>query len=74
MVYARDRAIISLGCCLGRRQGSTGEETLKQTIRHVVAQLCPTLYNPMDYSLPGSPVHGILWARILEWVAMPSSR
>ena len=26
----------------------------------------------MDYSLPGSSVHGILWARILEWVAIPS--
>ena len=37
-------------------------------------QLCPTLCNPMDYSLPGSSVHGILQARILEWVSMPSSR
>ena len=34
----------------------------------------PTLCNPMDYSPPGSSVHGILQARILEWVAMPSSR
>ena len=37
-------------------------------------QLCPTLCNPMDYSPPGSSVHRILQARILEWVAMPSSR
>ena len=37
-------------------------------------QLCLTLCNPMDCSPPGSPVHGILQARILEWVAMPSSR
>ena len=37
-------------------------------------QLCLTLYDPMDCSLPGSSVHGILLARILEWVAMPSSR
>ena len=37
-------------------------------------QSCPSLCNPMDYSLPGSSVHGILQARILEWVAMPSSR
>ena len=37
-------------------------------------QSCPTLCDPMDYSLPGSSVHGILQARILEWVAMPSSR
>ena len=37
-------------------------------------QLCLTLCNPMDLSLPGSSVHGISQARILEWVAMPSSR
>ena len=35
---------------------------------------CPPLCNPVDYSQPGSSVHGILQARILEWVAMPSSR
>ena len=32
-----------------------------------VAQLCPTLSNPMDCSLPGSSVHGIFQARVLEW-------
>ena len=37
-------------------------------------QLCPTLCNPMDYSPPGSSVHGILQARILEWVAISFSR
>ena len=37
-------------------------------------QLCTTLCDPMDCSLPGSSVHGILQAGILEWVAMPSSR
>ena len=37
-------------------------------------QSCPTLCDPMDYSLPGSSVHGILQARILEWVAVPSCR
>ena len=37
-------------------------------------QSCPTPRDPMDCSLPGSSVHGILQARILEWVAMPSSR
>ena len=40
----------------------------------LVAQSCPTLCDPMDGNLPGSSVHGILPARILEWVAMPSSR
>ena len=37
-------------------------------------QLCPALYDPMDCSPPDSSVHGILQARILEWVATPSSR
>ena len=38
------------------------------------AQLCLTLYNPMDCSPPGSSVHWIFLARILEWVAISSSR
>ena len=37
-------------------------------------QSCLTLCDPIDCSLPGSSVHGILQSRILEWVAMPSSR
>ena len=37
-------------------------------------QLCLSLCNPMDYSLPVSSVHGIFQARILEWVAMPFSK
>ena len=36
----------------------------------LVARSCPTLYNPMDCSLPVSSVHGILQARILEWLKM----
>ena len=39
----------------------------------LVAQLCPTLCGPMDYSPPDSSVHGIFQARILEWVAIPFS-
>ena len=39
-----------------------------------VAQSCPTLYNPMDCSPPGSTVREILQARILEWVAISYSR
>ena len=35
-----------------------------------VAQWCPTLCDPMNYSLPGSSLHGILQARVLEWVAI----
>ena len=37
-----------------------------------VAQSCPTLCNPMDCSPPGSSVHGIFQARVLEWVPLPS--
>ena len=37
----------------------------------LVTQLCPTLCNPTDYSPPGSLVHGILQASILEWIAIP---
>ena len=38
-----------------------------------VAQLCPTLRDPMDCSLPGSSVHGIFQARVLEWGAIAFS-
>ena len=40
----------------------------------LVTQSCLTLCDPMDCSSPGSSVHGILQARILEWVAYPFSR
>ena len=39
-----------------------------------VAQSCLTLCDPMDCSLPGSSLHGILQARILEWIAISFSR
>ena len=38
-----------------------------------VAQSCPTLSDPMDCSLPGSSVHGIFQARVLEWGAIAFS-
>ena len=40
----------------------------------LVSQFYPTLHEPMDYSLPGSSVHGIFLSRMLEWVAIPFSR
>ena len=43
-------------------------------VKVLVAQLCLTLCDPMDCSLPGSSVLGILQARILEWIAIPFSR
>ena len=38
-----------------------------------VIQLCPTLSDPMDFSPPGSSVHGIFQARVLEWGAIAFS-
>ena len=43
-------------------------------VKVLVAQLCPTLCDPMDCSPPGSSVHGILQARILEWIAIQGGR
>ena len=43
-------------------------------VRAKSLQSCLTLCNPMDRCLPGSSVHGILQARILEWIAIPFSR
>ena len=39
-----------------------------------VAQSCPTLCDPMDFSLPGTSIHGIFKARVPEWVAISFSR
>ena len=44
------------------------------TVWAKLLQWCPTLCNPMNRSTPGSSVHGTFQARILEWIAMPSSR
>ena len=56
----------------------SGEE-LKSLLMKVkseseVAQSCPTLSDPMDCSLPGSSIHGIFRARVLEWDAIAFSR
>jgi len=59
-----------------RRNCPHGINTLveESEVKVLVTQSCLTLCNPMDCSLPGSSVHGILQARILEWVAIPFSR
>ena len=46
---------------------------MKVKIESEVAQSCPTLSDPMDCSLPGSSVHRIFQARVLEWVAIAFS-
>ena len=45
---------------------------MKEKSESEVAQSCPTLSDPMDCSLPGSSVHGILQAGVLEWGAIAS--
>ena len=55
-----------VGSKIGNFQGYT-------IICVLLTQSCPTLCDPMDYSLPGFFVHGILQARILEWVVIPFS-
>ena len=46
---------------------------MKMKSESEIAQSCPTLSDPMDCSLPGSSVHGIFQARVLEWVAIAFS-
>ena len=47
---------------------------MKVKSENEVAQSCPTLRDPMDCSLPGSSVHGIFQARVLEWVAIATPK
>ena len=63
LVKAMVFPIVTYGCA---------SRTIKKETE--VAQLCPTLCDPMDCSLPGFSVHGILQARLLEWVAISFSR
>ena len=46
---------------------------MKMKSESEVAQSCQTLSNPMDWNLPGSSVHGIFQARVLEWGAIAFS-
>ena len=54
--------------------GLQSQALLSNSHAHVVTKSCPTLCDPIDYSLPGSSVHGIVQARVLEWVAISFSR
>ena len=47
---------------------------MEEIVKMLITQSCLVLFDPMDYSPLGSSVHGILQARILEWIAIPSSR
>ena len=48
--------------------------TVVSIVKVLVIQACPTLCDPMDYSLRGSSIHGIFKARILKWAAISFSR
>ena len=49
------------------------QQLQKERKESEVTQSCPTLCDPMNYSLPGSSIHGIFQARVLEWVAISFS-
>ena len=61
--------IFFLFCC-SKKENRGMSFSLFLSWESELAQLCPTLCDPMDYSLPGSSVHGIFQARVLEWVAI----
>ena len=65
----------SVSCLLSAVWGGErcGTSFQGQLVVVLVVQLCPTLCDPMDFSPPGSSVHGILQARILESVAISFS-
>ena len=59
----------------GMEENTSGLMCYKsEKLKVLVTQLCPTLCDPMDCSPPGSSVHGILQARVTEWVAISFSR
>ena len=64
--------ILSLLCKEKQLMCSISHDFLK--VKVLFAQSCPTLFNPMDFSPPGSSVHRILQARTVEWVVIPFSR
>ena len=57
-----------------KNEDETSQVSRPHVVLCLVAQSCLTLCDPVDCSPPGSPVHGILQARTLGWIAMPSSR
>ena len=65
-------SLLSMTCLPSILEG--GSSLLLYAVKVLVAQSCLTLCNPMDCSPPDFSVHGILQARILEWVAIPFSR
>ena len=72
--YSRDGQLNKKVFLLVKRNLSLSLSLKLPSTSVLAARSCPTLCEPMDYSLPGSSVHGILQVRILEWVAISFSR
>ena len=73
----RDHTWVPCGSCIASRfftAETSGKPLHKYESESEVAQSCPTLCDPVDCSLPGFSVHGILQARILEWFTISFSR
>ena len=66
---AWDTQSLSL-CAQCFSRGEAGRSFFLQKSESAVTQSCPTLFDSMDYSLPGSSIHGIFQARELEWVVI----
>ena len=59
----------------GKQSGCPGRKLSRAGVGcGLVIKLCPTLCDPMDCGLPGSSIHGIFQARVLEWVAIAFPR
>ena len=75
---SRDQTHVSYVSCIGRwvlcHECHTWEAKTPLKSESEVAQLCPTLCDPMDCTLPGSSLHGILQARVPEWVAISTPK
>ena len=64
----------SLAYQKNNKKNETTKNMVQMTVCVLVAESCPILCNPIDCSPPGSSVHGIFQARILEWVDISFSR
>ena len=65
---------VQTSCYKKNKSWACHTQYLLRCVCVLVSQSCRTLWNPVDCSLPGSSVHGILQARLLEWVAISFSR
>ena len=75
-ILTLDKTDLKIKCITRDKEGHyiMIKGSIQDIIITIVAQSCPTLCDPMDCSLPGSSLHGILQARVLEWVAISFSR